>query len=194
MRFIKQSMLALLAAFTLAVSVPATAQTVVLTVNIGWLMEESQLGQDIARQLQEYDSNIVGSLEQAGGAFQAEVQDLQRQREEFIITDEVYEQRVGELQLAERQLMARGEVGQQLRQYAVNMAPEVFFDAIQPDIEAVFEERGGQILLQRQSAIFSVDETDISETVLGRVEARITSLEVDFRPPQVRAAQEAAEE
>lgn len=183
-RLFKLSVPALLAVIALGFSLPASAQTVVLTINIQQMLAETPLGQDLTRQLAEYETQIAAELQQAGNALQAEVADLQRQHDEFIITDEVFEQQIIELQQRDRQLSARANLGNQLVQYARGAVPEFFVQAIFADIETVLEERGGQVLLERSQVFVSADETDITPEVMERVNGRITELEIDLRPPQ----------
>lgn len=182
-RLFKLTLPALLAMITLGLSAPAAAQSTVLVVDTQQVWAETELGSDIARQLQELAENLQARITQGGQELQAELEDLQRQRDEFIITDEVFEQRIGELQQQDQALRAGIEVSGQAMQLAQRRAQTAFFQAILEDLSAEMEERSGTVLLERSNTLLISSENDISDDVVVRVNGRITSLEVELLPP-----------
>ncbi len=182
-RLFKLSLPALLAMITLGLSAPASAQTTVLVVDTQQVWAETELGQDIARQLQELAEGLQARIAQGGEELQGELEDLQRQRDEFIITDEVFEQRIRELQQRDQALQAGIEVSGQAMQLAQRRAQNAFFQAILEDLSTVMEERSGTVLLERSNTLLVANENDISDHVVTMVNARITSLEVELLPP-----------
>jgi Skp family chaperone for outer membrane proteins len=98
------------------------------------------------------------------------------------VCDEVYEQRLMELQQQDQQLRARFEISTQALSIARNRGLEAFFQAILPDIEAEMDERGGQALIEVRTLVASAQDIDITDDVITRVNGRITSLEVELLP------------
>jgi len=190
MRRIKQLVLATLAAVTLGFSAPASAQTVVLVLDSGQAFAETQLGQDIARQLQELGAEIQTGLQTGGEALRSEIEDLQRQRDEFIITDEVFEQRAVELQQQQAYLQQRAAMSDQAFSFAQRRAQAAFFEAIAPDLSAIMDERGGQILMERTNTILTAEDVDVTADVIARVDGRITEMEVELLPQAPEEGQE----
>jgi Skp family chaperone for outer membrane proteins len=173
----------LVALISLAGAFPAAAQdTVLLTIDLNRAQSETDLGQDIQRQVSELEDQFRTNLQSGGSDLQDQLQELQDQHEQFVITDEVYQQRMAELQQQNQQLQARYEVSNQAVQYARSRAAEAFFQAIYPDIEAVMDERHGTALAELHSLVASSDDIDITDDVIGRVNNRITELEVQLLP------------
>jgi len=173
---------ATVAVISLASALPAAADTVLLTIDLGRAQSETDLGQDIARQVSELEDQFRTNLQSGGQDLQSSLQELQDQHEQFIITDEVYEQRMAELQQQDQQLRARYEVSTQAVQYARNRAAEAFFQAIYPDIQAEMDARHGTALAELHSLVASSEDIDITDEVIARVNRRITELEVQLLP------------
>ncbi len=183
MRLSKLFVPAVLAVLTVAVSAPAFAQSIILVVDTQQVWAETSLGQDVNRQLQELEVGLRTSIQSAGDELRGEIEDLQRQRTEFIITDEVFEQRYVELQQRDQALRARMERSGQAMQFAQGRANEAFFQAIVPELSALMEERNGTVLFERRQTVLTSEDADITAEVITRVDARITELEVQLLPP-----------
>jgi Skp family chaperone for outer membrane proteins len=172
-------------------ALPAAAQdTVVLTINLARAQAETDLGQDIQRQVTELEEQFRANLQTGGEELQSALEEVQQQHEDFIITDEVFEQRMTELQQQDQQLRARYEVSSQAVQYARSRAAEAFFQAIYPDIEAEMDERNGTALMELTSLVASSEDIDITGDVIERVNNRITELEVQLLPQRSEGGDE----
>lgn len=178
---------AAVAVISLASALPAAADTVLLTINLSRAQAETEVGQDIARQVTELEEQFRQNLQSGGAALQSSLTEVQEQHEQFIITDEVYEQRMIELQQQDQQLRARYEVSTQAVQYARTRAAEAFFQAIYPDIEAEMDERNGSALMEVTSLVASSQDIDITDDVVARVNRRITELPVQLLPQRENA-------
>jgi len=173
----------LVALISLVSALPAAAQdTVLLTIDLARAQADTELGADIQRQVTELEGQFRTNLQTGGDELQAALTEVQEQHEQFIITDEVYEQRMMELQQQDQQLRARYEVSTQAIQYARGRAAEAFFQAIYPDIEAEMDERNGTALSELHSLVASSEDIDITDDVITRVNNRITELEVQLLP------------
>jgi Skp family chaperone for outer membrane proteins len=171
------------ALIALVSALPAAAQqSGILTIDLARAQAETEVGQDIQRQLEELEAQFRDNLQSGGQDLQSSLQELQQQHEQFIITDEVYEQRMVELQQQDQQLRARYEVSNQAVQYARGRALEAFFQTILPDIEAVMDARNGDALIEIRSLVASSQDIDITDDVVSRVNGRITELEVQLLP------------
>jgi len=171
------------AVISLVSALPAAAQdTVLLTIDLARAQADTELGADIQRQVTELEEQFRTNLQTGGDELQAALTEVQQQHEQFIITDEVYEQRMMELQQQDQQLRARYEVSTQAVQYARSRAAEAFFQAIYPDIEAEMDERHGTALAELHSLVASSEDIDITDDVITRVNNRITELEVQLLP------------
>jgi len=168
---------------TLVFVLPAAAQqSSILTIDLSRAQADTQLGQDIQRQVEELEEQFRVNLQSGGEQLQSALEEVQQQHEQFIITDEVFEQRMIELQQQDQQLRQRYEVSTQAVQYARSRALEAFFQAILPDVEAVMDSRGGDALIEIRSLVASSQDIDITGDVVSRVNGRITSLEVELLP------------
>jgi len=178
---------AAVAVISLASALPAAADTVFLTIDLARAQAETEVGQDIARQVTELEGQFRTNLQSGGEELQNSLTELQEQHDQFIITDEVYEQRMAELQQQDQQLRARYEISTQAVQYARGRAAEAFFQAIYPDIEAEMDERNGTALAELHSLVASSEDIDITDDVIARVNRRITELEVQLLPQRENA-------
>jgi len=172
---------AIVALAALFASLPAAAQEV-LTIDLPRAQAETELGLDIQRQLAELIETMGESLQTADDTLQADYRELTEQHENFIITEEVYQQRMAEIQQRGQGLAMGLERMNQVSQIAGSRAEAAFFQSIYPDVEAVLEERGGAALMSRNSLVMSSDDIDITSAVITRVNNRITSLEVQLLP------------
>ena len=181
-RVLKITVPALLAAMTFGFSAQAWAQSIVLVVDTQEIWNATELGQDISRQLQELGTSLQTQLQQGEDELRSGIEELTRQREEFIITDEVYEQRLAELQQQNQALRAGFEVSGQAMQYAQRRGQAAFFEAILPELSAIMDERSGTVLVERSATILAATDADITAEVITRINARITELEVELLP------------
>jgi len=179
----KLATVAFVAIATILTALPAAAQdSQVLTIDLARARADTELGLDIQRQLTEIVESMGQSLQAADEELQANFQEVTEQHENFIITEEVYQQRMAEIQQRGQQLAMSLERMNQISQIAGSRAEAAFFQAIYPDVEAVLEERGAGALFSRGALIMSSDDIDITTEVVTRVNARITSLEVELLP------------
>jgi len=182
-RFFRLSLPALLAIVTLGFAAPASAQSIIIVMQTQRVLSETLLGQDIARQVQELASTYESQLTEGGSTLRSELEDLQRQRDEFIITDEVYEQRLGGLRQRDQQLQVGVEYSRQAMQYAQAAAQQAFNNAITADIETVMQNHNATILIERAQIVAAADDADVTDEIIALVNSRVTSLQVELRPP-----------
>jgi len=185
-RLFRLTLPALLAILTFGIAAPASAQDDILVMDMNRLWEETALGQDIRRQLQEmgsaYDAQVIATRD----GLQSEAEDLNRQREEFIITDEVFEQRRAALEQQMGRFQGDVERVRQIMQYAGGAAQEAFSTAIQPDVASVVSSHNASVMFDKAIVFASTPEVEVTSELIVLIDRRITSLEVQLLPPQLQ--------
>lgn len=178
---IQNTVIGFLAFVMLAAASPAAAQQAgVFVVDIQQIWAETELGQDLARQRNEIRDEIQGRLTTRSEELQTNMTDLNRQRDEFIITEEVYTERANALRQGFAQMQASAQQAEQYLLFVNNRAQEVFITTIQEDMDATLDDRNAAVLIDRSTAAAIDDSRDVSADVVRRVNRRIT--ELDLQP------------
>ncbi len=189
---IKTSLLGLLALFMVAFAAPAAAQNGgVFVVDIQRIWSETELGQDLARQRNAVREDIQTRLTTRSEELQTNMTDLNRQRDEFIITEEVYNERANALRQSFAAMQASAQQAEQYLSFVNSRAQEAFIVTIQEDLDAVLDDRNASVLIDRSTAASVDGDRDVSADVVRRVNRRITELDLQ---PFITAPEAAGEE
>ncbi len=185
-RTFKSTMLALLALAMIGFAAPAAAQDGVFVVNMQQVWAETSLGQDLGRQLSEVRDEIQTRLTARSEELQSEMTDLQRQRDEFIITDEVYEERANVLRQQFGGMQNAAQQAEQYLNFAGARAQEAFGTTIQDDLISVLEAHDGAALLEMSNTIVWSDQVDVTAEVVQLVNGHVTELDLQpwLTPPE----------
>ncbi|WP_203294361.1 OmpH family outer membrane protein [Maricaulis parjimensis] len=191
MKFLKS--LLLLPVMIAGLAAPALAQQPDIAVfNEERVLRESAVGQHIATRIQEIATEIDAELNALGQPIQQETERLNAEtasmtpqaiqaRPDLMQRIEALNQNAQQFELARR--ARQQELVQTERQ---SMAP--VYQALQPILQAVVEERGIDILIDRGNLVFASADVDITPLVIERLNAALPTTNVT----RVRVSQEAA--
>jgi len=191
MKFLKT--LLLLPALFAGLAAPSLAQQPNIAVmNEERVMRESAAGQHIQSRMQEIAQEIDAELTAMGQPIQQETERLNA--ETASMTPQAVQQRPDLMQRIEalNQQAQQFELARRARQQEIvqteRQAMRPVYDALGPILEAVVEERGIDILVDRANLVFASPDFDISQEVINRLNQQVPTVTVT----RVRVSQEAA--
>jgi outer membrane protein len=191
MKFLKT--LLILPVVVAGLAAPALAQQPSIAVmNEERVLRESSAGQHIQSRMQEIAQEIDAELTAMGQPIQQETERLNA--ETASMTPQAVQQRPDLMQRIEalNQQAQQFELARRARQQEIvqteRQAMRPIYDALGPILEAVVEERGIDILVDRSNLVFASPEVDISDEVITRLNQQVPTVTVT----RVRVSQEAA--
>ena len=171
---------------------PALSQTSIAVFNQDRVLRESAVGQHIATRMQAIAQEIDSELTAMSTPIQQETERLNA--ETASMTPQTVQSRPDLMQRIEalNQQAQQFEIARRARQQEIvqterqAMAP--VYQALQPILEAVVEERGIDILVDRANLVFASPDVDVSDDVIARLNQQLPTVTVT----RVRVSQEAA--
>ncbi len=175
---------ATIAAFAmLAAPVAAMAQSTVLVMDSNRVLNESQAGESIREQLKAISEEMIAELQAEGSplntefeSFQAEVsalsQDALQENEEIQQKYVQLGQKAQQFRISE-QIKARELVATRIQ------AMRPVREALETILQTVVDERGADILIEREVLIYAGDQVDITDTVIERLNAQVSTVTVE---------------
>jgi len=162
----------------------------ILVINEETILTESQVGQHIASQLEVIGREIQTELEAAAQPLTQENEALQA--ETSALSQEAIQQRPDLMQRIEalNQQAQQFELARRARQQEIvqteRQAMRPIYDALGPILEAVVEERGIDILVDRANLVFASPDVDISDEVITRLNQEVPTVTVTRVPWSTR--------
>lgn len=163
--------------------VAAVAQTTVLVLDSNRVLNESAVGVSIREQLQTISEAMLAELQEEGNplntefeSFQAEIQAL---NPEALQGNEELQSRYQEL--GEKAVQFR--VSEQIKSRELiatriqALAP--VREALNEILQAVVDDRGADILLEREVVVYAGDSVNITDDVIERLNAQLSTIEVE---------------
>ncbi|MEO1040351.1 MAG: OmpH family outer membrane protein [Pseudomonadota bacterium] len=176
----------------LGVSGASAAQSV-LVMNEERILRESAVGQHIASRLEVIGAEIQSELEALGAPIEQENERLNA--EVSVLSEEAIQQRPDLIQRVQtlQQQAANFEQIRRLRTQELvateRQAMQPVLVILQNVLQEIVNERGADVLLDRSQAVFVSERVDISNTVIERMNQRLTTTPVN----RVRAPQQPAQ-
>ena len=193
------SLLAIVTGFFALAANAAFAQTspVILIVNQSAIMSSSDAGRDILRQINDLTTTVNGEIEAEVQDLTKAAEDLQAQRE--LISEEAFLERARTLAERERRFPGFREMKVREIQLSRQQAMGVIGRELQPILEALVNERGATLLLDRSAVMYASADSDITAEVMDRLNSKLKEVPVERIDLQKlaaeqRAAQQAAAE
>lgn len=178
------------------VSAPAAeAQaTKVIVINQGKIYRDSRSGKDIEAKVDNIERSMEAELKPVADRLQAKSTSLQpRLQGKTMQQLQADPALVSELQQFERDLAAH-QRNQQIKaaelQATVRKARSDWAKALEPVLQEVMTEQNAQIMVSRSQLVFAAPSTDVTATVISKLDARTPSISVvRQRLPQQQTAQ-----
>jgi len=181
--------LRMVAALVLAVAASSAASAQILVVDQERALNESAVGQHIAAQLERIGTEMQAEIQPQQAAVRAESEALNT--EASAMTEEAIRQRpdllerIQQLQVDMRNLEIEGRTRQQELAATEQAALQPVIPILQEIMQAVLAERNALVLLDQSVTVMTSNSVDITDVVIERLNARITTTPVNrVRAPQ----------
>ncbi|WBQ13355.1 OmpH family outer membrane protein [Hyphomonadaceae bacterium BL14] len=179
----------MVAALVLAVAASSAASAQILVVDQERALNESAVGQHIAAQLERIGTEMQAEIQPQQAAVRAESEALNT--EASAMTEEAIRQRpdllerIQQLQVDMRNLEIEGRTRQQELAATEQAALQPVIPILQEIMQAVLAERNALVLLDQSVTVMTSNSVDITDVVIERLNARITTTPVNrVRAPQ----------
>jgi len=157
---------------------PAGPATKILVLDRNAILQLSKVGQDVIRQRQQLIVQARNQLQGAANALQGEERSVQQQL--AILSPAAKKQKIGALQAKERALQQQAQVRQNQIDGGMMKAQEAISNALNPILRGIMQERGAQLLLDRQAVLFSNVDVDITAVAIQRLNQRMPTVKVNL--------------
>lgn len=181
--------LRMMAALVLAVAASSAASAQILVVDQERALNESAVGRHIAAQLERIGTEMTAEIQPLQASVRAESEALNT--ETSAMTEEAIRQRpdliqrVQQFQEDMRNLEIEGRTRQQELAATEQAALQPVIPILQEIMQAVMTERNGIVLLDQSVTVMTSNNVDITDVVIERLNARITTTPVNrVRAPQ----------
>lgn len=171
------------AGHTLAPSLTASAQgTKIVVINQGKIYADSRSGKDIETKIDNIERSMQAELKPAADRLNAKSQSLQPRLEgknmQQVRADAAL---VAELQQFETDL-ANHQRNQQIKaaelQATIRKARSDWAKALEPVLQEVMNEQNAQIMVSRGQLVYAAPTTDVTATVISKLDARTPTISV----------------
>ncbi|WP_300541743.1 OmpH family outer membrane protein [Maricaulis sp.] len=192
MKFLKTLLILPVVIAGFAAPALSQGQPTIAVFNEERVLRESAVGQHIQARIQEIATEIDAELTAMGQPIQQETERLNA--ETASMTPQAIQGRPDLMQRIEalNQNAQQFELARRARQQELvqteRQAMRPVYEALQPILQAVVEERGVDILIDRGNLVFASPEFDISQAVIERLNQQLPTVTVT----RVRVSQEAA--
>lgn len=183
----KSSILAFALAGLAILAAPAAAATApapkIVVIDKAAIMQFSKVGQDIARQVQNYANQAKNDLTAQGRALQEEGRTLQQQV--AILAPDLKAKRMAAFEAKQRALQNAAQKKDEQIKAGFYQARQAMEQALGPIVQEVIKQRGANIVVDKQAVVFAtVNGFDITQDVIARLNEKMPTFKVDLNAPQ----------
>lgn len=162
----------------------------ILVIDRSAILRASKVGQDIARQVQAYTQSAEKEFKGEADALRKEGAALQQQL--AILAPDVKQRKARDYQNKEAALQKKVDARQQQIQYSILVARQKVEQALGPVLQGIMNERGANLLLDRQAVVLGTIDVDITRLAVQRLDQKMPSTKFTLvsPPPQQQAPQQ----
>jgi outer membrane protein len=148
------------------------------------ILQFSKVGQDIARQMQNYANQAKNDLQAQGRALENEGRQLQQQV--AILAPDVKQKRLDAFQAKQRSLQGAAARKDEQLKAGFAQARATMEQTLGPILQQLVKERGANLVLDKQAVVFAnASGFDITGDAINRLNQKLPSIKVDMnaKPP-----------
>jgi Skp family chaperone for outer membrane proteins len=159
----------------------AIAAPKILVIDRQTLLRASKVGQDIARQVQALTKTAESELKGENESLRREGQTLQQQV--AILAPDVKAQKIRAFQAKQQAFQAKVQLRQNQIRYGVMLAQKQVETAAGPIVQAIMQERGANLLIDRQEIVIGAPGLDVTAVAIQRLDQKLPSVKVQLATP-----------
>jgi len=189
LRFARPSLAALMlmaiSAPALAAAPPAPPQLKILLIDRQAILRFSKVGQDVARQIQNYGNQAKAEIAGQQKSLQAEAQKLQQ--EVAILAADAKAKKVAAFEAKQSAMQANAQKKEQMIQGGFLKAQNTIAQALEPILQTIMQQRGANIILDKNAVVYAspqaVGAFDITQASIEQLNQKLPSLKVELTAP-----------
>jgi outer membrane protein len=153
----------------------------ILVIDQSAILRASKVGQDIVRQVKQYDMAMQSDFKGQSDSLRQEYQTLQQQV--AILAPDVKAQKIKAFEAKQQAFQQKIEDRQGKIQGGVLKARQQIEGALGPILQGIMAERGANLLLDRNSVVFSTVDVDITRVAIQRLDQKMPTVKVTLTDP-----------
>jgi Skp family chaperone for outer membrane proteins len=173
----------------LAANPPPPVPQRILLIDRQAILRGSKVGQDVARQIEAYGNQAKAEIAGQQRALQAEAQQLQQQI--AILAADAKAKKVQAFEAKQAGLQAAAQKKEQAIQGGFLMAQKTISDTLQPILQGLMQQRGGNMILDKNALVFASQDAvkafDITGPAIEQLNQKLPSLKVSLAAPPAPA-------
>jgi len=150
----------------------------ILVIDRNAILRASKVGQDIVRQVTGYTRSAEGEFRAQGDALQKEGRALQQQV--AILAPDVKAKKIRDFQAKQAAFQRKVEARQGLIQGGVFKARQQVEAALGPILQGIMQERGANLLFDRNAVLYSTLNIDITRVAIQRLDQKLPTVKVQL--------------
>jgi Skp family chaperone for outer membrane proteins len=167
---------------TLAVAASTPPRPRIVVIDRAAIMQFSEVGQDISRQVQAYSNQAKKDLTARGTALQEEGQKLQQQV--AILAPDLKQKKIAAFEARQDALQNAAKKKDDQLRGGVMAAQAAVEKVLGPILESIVKERGANMVLDKQAVIYaSSPDFDITGEAIKMLNAKMPSYHVTLQSP-----------
>jgi outer membrane protein len=165
----------------------------IITIDERKVLRDSRAGKDLASKLKNIESQMKNELDPTRRSLESEGKSLQTKTQgktrEAIAADSGLMSQLQNYQKKANDFgQKRGKASQEL-QLTERKALADFNKALEPVLQEVVREKNADLVLSRSQVVFASDKTDVTSTIISKLDARTPSISVVRQRVPTQAAQ-----
>ncbi len=159
----------------------------ILVIDRQALLQRSKVGQDIERQVQNLTKSAEAELKGEGESLRKERQTLDQQV--AILAPDVRQQKLKAFDAKAGAFQKKVQTRQIQIKYGVALAQRQVENAAGPIVQALMQERGANLLIDRQAIVFGAPGLDVTQAAIQRLDQKLPSVKVQLVTPPAELLQ-----
>jgi len=160
---------------------PPAGAVKVLVIDRQMLMRGSNVGQDIARQVQVLSKSAEEELKGEGEALQRERQSLEQQV--AILAPDVKAQKVKAFEAKQAAFQQKIQARQNQIRYGLALAQQQVEKIAGPIVQSIMQQRGATLMIDRQAVVVGAPGLDVTSAAIQMLNQKLPTVKVQLANP-----------
>lgn len=153
----------------------------ILVIDRSMILRDSAVGKSIVQQVNAITQQAENEFKGTGASLRSEEQALQQQL--AILAPNVRQQKIKAFQAKQAAFQQKVNQRQLMIQGGIIQARQQVEKALGPILQGIMQERGANLLLDRQSVVLGTVDVDITNTAIQRLNQKLPTVKVQLVAP-----------
>lgn len=169
---------------------PPPPQMKMILIDRQAILRFSKVGQDVARQVENYSNQAKAEIAGQQKALQAEAQKLQQ--DVAILSPDAKAKKIADFDAKQNAMQAAAQKKEQMIQGGLLKAQQTIAQTLEPIVQNLMQQRGANMILDKAAVFYAspqaVSAFDITLPAIQQLNQKLPSLKVDMVAPPAPAA------